>query len=80
MPKSSAQPASVLFAVASSENQSVHFSFDLKDGKLNLRIPASQLGPLINNLQSVQQVLEGDGLNTNEDAVLIPAVPCGFFQ
>jgi len=82
MSKSRARPVSVLFTVASPENQSVHFSFSPKEGSkpINMRIPASQLGPFINNLRSVQDLLESDGLNTNKDAILVPAPPYGFFQ
>lgn len=81
MAKSTAKAVSLLFAESSPENESVHFSFQRKDIKpLNLRIPANQLGALIQNLQRVQERLEENGIDTGADEILVPAAPYNFFK
>lgn len=86
MAKSTAAAVSFLFAESSPENKSVHFSFDplMVSGELdkpiNIRIPANQLGALIQNLQRVQERLEDDGIDTRADSMLVPAAPHDFFK
>lgn len=81
LPKSRAKAVGVMFAESSVENESVHFSLQRKDLKpLNLRIPARQLGALIANLQRVQETMQGHGVDTGENEILIPSVPAGFFD
>ena len=81
MAKSNAAAVSFLFAESSPENKSVHFSFDrIGIRSLNIRIPANQLGALIQNLQRVQERLEEDGIDTQADSMLVPAAPHDFFK
>jgi len=77
---SRAEPVSLCFAESSIGNKSVHLSFQKIDGTLNCRIPASQLGPMIHNLLSVQESLEKSGIDTRKNDILVPAAPYNFFK
>jgi hypothetical protein len=79
--KSKAEPVSLMFAESSPANSSVHFSLNRKEGGyLNFRIPAYQLGAMIENLKHVQETLESEGIDTGKTCTLIPAAPFGFFE
>lgn len=78
--KSNAEPVSLCFAESSIGNKSVHISFDRVGSTLNIRIPASQLGPMIHNLLSVQESLEKSGIDTRKNDILVPAAPYDFFK
>ena len=81
MARSTAAAVSFLFAESSVENESVHFSFNRVGIRpLNIRIPACQLGALIQNLQRVQEQLEDEGVSTGKEHLLVPAAPHGFFK